>query len=146
MGGTTSCPTGLPSMSITMMSSAVSLLLTDLPELMSMCGVPGRRALMWPLKSMTSARSNIVSASASCCLSSSAAAGVSMAVVVMVMAGAVLVVMAVVLALGARARAARILAEHEGLDRDGHRVRRHSHATQVHVVEVPERDAVDHED
>ena len=32
------------------------------------CRVPGRRQLMWPLKSITSARSIMRSASASCCL------------------------------------------------------------------------------
>src|SRR5258706_8716647 len=109
-------------MSIAMMSFALSWLRTDLPALMRMCGVPGRRQLMWPLKSITSARSNIVSASASCCLSSSAAAGVSMAGMVMVvMSGAVLVGVRMVVAVRARARAARGLAEDERLDGDGHR-------------------------
>src|SRR5262245_57212688 len=42
-----------------------------------------------------------------------------------------------------RMRDARILAEHERLDRDGDGERRHTHATQVDVVEVPERDAVE---
>src|SRR5438105_2374055 len=42
-------------------------------------------------------------------------------------------------------RTARVLAEHERLDRHRHRVRRHAHAAEVDVVEVPEDDAVDRE-
>ena len=42
-----------------------------------------------------------------------------------------------------RMRDARILAEHERLDRHGDSERGHTHATQVDVVEVPERDAVE---
>src|SRR5258706_14968283 len=133
-------------MSIAMMSFAVSWLRTDLPALMRMCGVPGSRQLMWPLKSITSAHSNIESASASCCFSSSAAAGVSMAVVMVVMSGAVLVVVSVRVFVAAQVRAARVLAENQRLDRDGHGVRKQAHAAQVDVIEVPERDTVDHED
>ena len=40
----------------------------------------------------------------------------------------------------------RICLEYEGLDRHGHGVRRIPDPTQVHIVEIPQRDAVDRED
>ena len=42
-------------------------------------------------------------------------------------------------------RHARVGAEHQRLDRDGHREGRHAHATQVDVIEVPQSDAVEHQ-
>src|SRR6185312_13458898 len=64
-----------------------------------------------------------------------------------VMARAVLVAVAMVVAVrvAAHARAARVLAEHQRLDGDGHGVRGHAHAAEVDVVEIPERHAVDHQ-
>src|SRR4051812_37832213 len=105
-----------------MMSAGPRLLRTDLPELMRTCSVPGRRQLMWPLKSITSARSIIESASASCCFSSWVVMAVSMVVVMMAVAvlmGVILVVVVVfvlieiLLGLPARLRPARVLAEDE---------------------------------
>jgi hypothetical protein len=42
-------------------------------------------------------------------------------------------------------RHARVGAEHQRLDRDGHRKGRHAHATQVDEIEVPQSDAVEHQ-
>ena len=62
------------------------------------------------------------------------------------MAVAVLVVVAMLVPrIGALPRTARVFAEDQRLDRHRHRVRRHAHAPEVHVVEIPERDAVDHQ-
>src|SRR6476660_7045879 len=41
---------------------------------------------------------------------------------------------------------ARVLAEYQGLDRDGNGLRGHANAPQVDVVEIPEDDPVDDED
>src|SRR5205085_8973002 len=147
------------SMSIAMMSSAVSALRTDLPELMSTWDVPGNRQLMWPLKSITSACSSMRSASASCCLRLWACAGLasSMAMVPammvmvvavtmrMVMVVVVIMAVIVVMIVAMRMRAARILGEHQRLDRHRHGERRHAHAPEVDVIEIPQDDAVDRE-
>src|SRR5687768_7720390 len=116
-----------------MMSSHVRALRTERPELIRMCPVPGRRQLMWPLKSITSARSIIESASASCCFSSAVSMRVVAVSVLMVVS------LAVVVRVGIAFRAARVGAEDERLDGDRHRVRGHAHPPQVHVVEIPER-------
>jgi hypothetical protein len=42
-------------------------------------------------------------------------------------------------------RYARVGGKYQRLDRDGHREGWHSHATQVDVIEVPQRDPVEHE-
>src|SRR5689334_2041573 len=143
IGGTASPSTSLPSMSIAMMSAADRLLRTEAPALMRMWSVPGDRQLMWPLKSITSARSIIVSASASCRFRSARVVFVTVSMVVM----SVVVIVIVRMRMSVRAplRPARILTEDERLDRHRDRERRHAHAPQVDVVEIPERDAVDHE-
>ena len=41
--------------------------------------------------------------------------------------------------------AARVLAKYQGFDGDGNGLRGHANAPQVDVVEIPEDDAVDHE-
>src|SRR5262245_24194854 len=40
----------------------------------------------------------------------------------------------------------RILAEHQRLDRDRNRKGRHTHPTQIDIVEIPQRDAVQRQD
>src|SRR5439155_2851093 len=51
----------------------------------------------------------------------------------------------VTVALRAPARGPRVLAEYQGFDGDGNGLRGHANAPQVDVVEIPEDDAVDHE-
>ena len=66
IGGTASPSINWPSKSISTMSSTVSALRTEAPELMSIRS-PATRALKWPLKSTMPARSSIDSASTSIC-------------------------------------------------------------------------------
>jgi hypothetical protein len=96
---------------------------------------------MWPLKSITSARSIIESASASICFEVIHARWMVVCPGRARGRGRARAVRRV----AADAGPARILAEEQRLDRDRHGERRHAHAAQVDVVEVPERDAVDHQ-
>ena len=66
-------------------------------------------------------------------------------IVIMTVAMAVTMRMAVMMGVQMRLtlRQPRIFAEHQRLDRHRHGERRHAHTTEVDVVEVPERDAVE---
>src|SRR5712691_8339978 len=59
-------------------------------------------------------------------------------IVVMIMA-----VMMMGMRVGMTVRGARVLAEHQRLDRDRHGLRRHPDASEVDVVEIPQYDSVD---
>src|SRR6266581_7297768 len=64
-------------------------------------------------------------------------------IVVMMM---IMAVMTMGVRVGMTARGARVLTEHQRLDRDGDGLRRHPDASEVDVVEIPQYDSVDDQD
>jgi len=66
-----------------------------------------------------------------------------MVVMVMLMSVRLVMLMLVMVQPLTRARAARILAEHQRLDGHRHRIGRHADAAEIDVVEIPKHDPVD---
>ncbi len=58
----------------------------------------------------------------------------------------VMTMMMPVIAVPMPMRPARILAEHQRLDGDGHRIGGQSDAAKIDIVEIPQHDAIDHQD